>query len=67
MGWERFDRDLGGKLLRLKTVARVLTEFADGKRAFIEELEQEKLPAAKGMEGKVISRSNWTAISTTVM
>lgn len=66
MGWERFDRNLGGNLLRLKTTAKLLNAYADGKISCIEELEQERLPAAKGMEGRVISRSNWTAISTTV-
>ena len=65
MGWERFESMLGGLLLRLKSVAKLLTEYADGKVSRIEELEQERLPLSANSDGKVTCMRDWYYAATT--
>lgn len=65
MGWERIETKLGGSILRLRSVQRILLDFADGRISRIEELEQPRLPLTPGKEGKIVSNSNWDRIATT--
>lgn len=65
MGWERFESMLGGQILRLKSVAKLLTDYADGKVSRIEELEQERLPLTANSDGKVTCMRDWYYAATT--
>lgn len=65
MGWERFESMLGGQMLRLKSVAKLLTDYADGKVSRIEELEQERLPLSPNSDGKVTCMRDWYYAATT--
>ena len=64
-GWEVFDNRLGGIVMRVKTVKKLLEEYADGKIDFIEELECERLPVRKGNEGKTVATGSWNYCATT--
>ena len=65
IGWERYENMLGGHMYRLSKVAKLLCDYADGKVAKIEELEQERLPYSPGKAGRVIGNGSWYGISTT--
>lgn len=65
MGWERFSSMLGGLMMRLKHVAKILSDYADGKIERIEELEQERLPLTKNSDGKITCMRDWYYAATT--
>ena len=51
--------------MRLKHVAKLLCDYADGKVARIEELEQDRLPLSKNSEGKITCMRDWYYAATT--
>ncbi len=63
-GWETYERQLGGNLIRLQSVACTLRDYAQGKLSHIPELEQERLPFNMHKDGRVIGMSNWVGAST---
>lgn len=65
MGWEKFSSMLGGLMMRLKHTAKLLGDYADGKVAKIEELEQERLPLTKNSDGKITCMRDWYYAATT--
>ena len=65
MGWEKFSSMLGGLMMRLKHVAKLLNDYADGKIARIEELEQERLPLTERSDGKITCMRDWYYAATT--
>lgn len=65
MGWEIWDARLGGLILRLKTIGKMLLDFVDGKIAKIEELEQLRMAVSPNTDGKVVSMRRWNYINTT--
>ena len=65
MGWEIFDHRLGGAILRIKTVKKILEEYLAGDIGKIEELEEPVLPLSKDTAGKTIAMGNWDFASTT--
>ena len=65
LGWERFSSMLGGLMMRLKHVAKLLCDYADGKVARIEELEQKRLPLSERTDGKITCMRDWYYAATT--
>ena len=65
MGWEIVTSNVGGLILRFKTVRQLLQDYLAGKVDKIEELEQERLPYVNGAENKTVSARDWAYISTT--
>ena len=51
--------------MRLKHVAKLLNDYADGKIARIEELEQERLPLTERSDGKITCMRDWYYAATT--
>lgn len=65
MGWEIEEKNLGGQILRFKSVKAVIENYIDGKIEKIEELEQKRLAYTTGAENKAVSSKSFTYISTT--
>lgn len=62
-GLELFDMRFGGLVARLGYIKETVLEFVNGEIDKIEELEEIRLPYAKGTEGKIICNANWDRIA----
>ena len=59
-GYEMHDHRYGGMLLRLETAKERILAYLDGSIARLEELEEQRLPFAPGLEGRFGNAFTWT-------